>query len=88
MKETFMDKFFKGTQGKVRLLLVATIILVICAGLVDTGKYYNKGVDWISGKTGSTINLPKMWDIPFRLGLDLSGGTQLTYKADMSKIPS
>ncbi|OHA59077.1 MAG: protein-export membrane protein SecD [Candidatus Vogelbacteria bacterium RIFOXYD1_FULL_44_32] len=28
-----------------------------------------------------------IWDRPFRLGLDLSGGTHLVYKADISGIP-
>lgn len=88
MKESLAQKFFQGAQGKVRLLLSLIIILVIVGGLIDAGKYYNKGGEWVSAKTGGSINLPKMKDIPFRLGLDLSGGTQLTYKADMANIPS
>ncbi len=32
-------------------------------------------------------NPPKFLQIPFRLGLDLQGGTHLVYEADMSKVP-
>lgn len=32
------------------------------------------------------LNLPKVPDIPFRLGLDLQGGTHLVYEADLSNI--
>lgn len=88
MKTTFMDKFSRGTQGKMRLFLAGIIILVIACGLIVAGKQYNKGIGWLSDKTGNSINLPKMWESPFRLGLDLSGGTQLMYKADMSNIPT
>ena len=34
-----------------------------------------------------TVVLPKGPELPFVLGLDLQGGTQLTYEADVSKIP-
>lgn len=88
MKTNFADKFFSGSRGKLRLFLAGIIILVIVCGLIDAGKYYNKGANWLSGKTGGSVNLPKMWETPFRLGLDLSGGTQLTYLANMSNIPT
>ncbi len=37
-------------------------------------------------KTGLT--LPEAWKEPFRLGLDLQGGTHLVYEASMSEIPN
>lgn len=33
------------------------------------------------------LNLPNFPDIPFKLGLDLQGGTHLVYEADLSLIP-
>lgn len=87
MKESFFEKFTNSAHGKAKIMLIGIIIVVIITGLIDAGSYYNRGVNWISDKTGEAISLPKMKEIPFRLGLDLSGGTQLTYKADMSNIP-
>ena len=56
------------------------ILLAFGAGLVDVGQYYNKAVD----KFG--LPLPHTKEIPFRLGLDLLGGTHLVYQADVSQI--
>ena len=32
------------------------------------------------------LNLPHIPDVPFKLGLDLQGGTHLIYEADLSKV--
>jgi preprotein translocase subunit SecD len=53
--------------------LIAIIIVAIIAGLFAYGKF-----DF----------LPSWMKGPFRLGLDLSGGTHLIYEADVSQIPS
>jgi protein-export membrane protein SecD len=37
--------------------------------------------------TNNTINLPQVQETPFRLGLDLQGGTHLVYQADVSEVP-
>ncbi|MEK7576198.1 MAG: protein translocase subunit SecD [Patescibacteria group bacterium] len=57
---------------KFRLLAVALLIL---GGLAGYFVYPKWGI-W------------EKLNVPFRLGLDLKGGIHLTYKADMSKIPS
>lgn len=44
----------------------------------------NKGLDFFSQKT--KLKLFHVPDFPFRLGLDLLGGTHLVYQADLSKI--
>ena len=53
--------------------LIAVIIVAVVAGLFAYGKF-----DF----------LPSWMKTPFRLGLDLSGGTHLIYEADVSQIPS
>lgn len=38
----------------------------------------------MNGKLG--LKIPHFWNIPFKLGLDLQGGTHLVYEADLSGI--
>ncbi|HQB51259.1 MAG TPA: hypothetical protein PLT32_03530, partial [bacterium] len=56
------------------------MVLVVASLLVNLGPQYNQFVakhNW---------PLPKVKEVPFRLGLDLSGGTSLTYDADLSAV--
>ncbi|MFA4943004.1 MAG: protein translocase subunit SecD, partial [Patescibacteria group bacterium] len=62
------------------------IVITVSAFLVSGGNYYNKMSDSISGATKNFVTLPKVKDIPFRLGLDLQGGSQLTYEADVKSL--
>lgn len=55
-------------------------VLVIASLLVNLGPNYNNLV------TKHNLPLPKIKEAPFRLGLDLSGGTSLTYDLDLSVI--
>ncbi|MEA1962627.1 MAG: protein translocase subunit SecD [Patescibacteria group bacterium] len=82
------EKIFKpSARGKVWQVFLFILLLVFIGGLVDAGSYYNKGTDYIDRKTNGTIKLPKIKEIPFRLGLDLQGGSHLVYEANMSEIP-
>lgn len=58
------------------------ILVTVAAVLVSFGDGYNQLVSKME------LNLPQMKVIPFRLGLDLLGGTQLIYKADVSAVPA
>ena len=58
------------------------MVLTLVSSLIDFGAYYNKAVDKFQ------MPLPKVKEVPFRLGLDLLGGTQLTYQADVSAVAS
>ncbi|MEK9175375.1 MAG: protein translocase subunit SecD [Patescibacteria group bacterium] len=58
---------------KVRILAFIILIVGLAAGFYDT--------EHILGYSNS-------WLKPFRLGLDLQGGTHLVYRADISSIPS
>jgi protein-export membrane protein SecD len=80
--------FQAGGRTKTWRVFILLIILVIAASLVVGGSYYNRLSDKIFSKTGNSVRLPKTKEIPFRLGLDLQGGTQLTYQADVSAIPA
>ncbi len=44
----------------------------------------NKGVDFVNKKT--SLGLPHFFNMPFRFGLDLLGGTHLLYQADLSAV--
>lgn len=65
------------------------MIIAILSGLINYPVYYNQGVDKFNAQFSSKIgrNIPHFPDVPFQLGLDLVGGTQLLYDADTSKIP-
>lgn len=67
-------------KKRVYLILLFIIILAFLAGNLSYPKYFNQGVD----KLG--LKFPHFWEIPFRLGLDLQGGTHLIYEADLSEI--
>lgn len=67
-----------------RLLSVFLIFLGITLGCFVYPKPFNRGIDLINQKFG--WHLPYMIEKPFQLGLDLKGGVELLYKADLSKI--
>ena len=69
---------FKSEKQKTRVIIVGIVILTLAAALVDFGGIYNRYAD--------KLWLPKTKEIPFRLGLDLLGGTRLMYEADVSQI--
>ncbi|MFA5359040.1 MAG: protein translocase subunit SecD [Patescibacteria group bacterium] len=72
--------------SKVRLSVLAIIIMAVFAGFLVYPAPFNKSVDWLNSKLG--ITLPHYWNIPFGLGLDLQGGAQLVYQADVSQVPA
>lgn len=83
MSDSIIQRILRP-QGKGKLWRSFAIIIVItvAAALVSFGGSYNQLVARME------LNLPAMKVIPFRLGLDLLGGTQLIYKADVSAVPS
>jgi protein-export membrane protein SecD len=84
-----IKKVFQVNQrGRIKWFFILITLLVVFGAVVDAGAYYNKASDWVANRTNNIVKLPKTKDIPFRLGLDLQGGTHLIYQADMSKVPS
>ena len=71
---------------RVRIYLILIIIIAILGGFFVYPALFDKPIDWLNSKLG--ITLGHYWNKPFRLGLDLQGGTQLVYEADISKVPS
>lgn len=79
-------KLFTTARAKVWWLIILILAITMLAGFLDYPNYYDKGVNWLKKTTG--INLPEFYKLPFRLGLDLQGGTHLIYEADTSAIPA
>ena len=69
---------FKSEKQKTRAIVAGIVILTLAAALIDFGSRYNRYFGDV---------LPRMKEIPFRLGLDLLGGTRLMYEADVSQVP-
>ncbi len=81
-----LQKLFQLNPKAKILRTFVFILLITCGGLLITGgQYYNQITDKIYEKT--KIKLPDVKEIPFRLGLDLQGGTHLVYQADMKDVP-
>jgi len=76
-----------GSNGKwkTRLVGIALIVATLSACVYDFPFAWNHAASFVEAKTGWTA--PKLDDQPFRLGLDLQGGTHLVYEADMAQIP-
>src|SRR4030042_1313095 len=70
---------------KIRLFLALVIIVTIAGAILDYPQMFNQSIDLINNKLG--LKIPQFFNWPFRLGLDLQGGTQLIYQADVSKVP-
>ncbi len=81
MSDNILQKIFQPSQrGKVWQVFILIVILTIIASMINLGQYYNKAVEKYS------LPLPLTKEVPFRLGLDLLGGTQLVYQADVSGV--
>ena len=65
-------------------IFVGVVILAILAGIFSYPIYFNKGVDFLNSKFSWT--LPHFWEKPYVLGLDLQGGVNLVYQADLSSV--
>ena len=77
---------------KLRNITFAIIILALAAGFLIYPDVWNKSADWLNARKNSVgflkniSNIPQYFNMPFRLGLDLQGGTHLVYEADLSQI--
>ncbi len=88
-EKNILERIIRPNTARGRVWQVFLLIVFLTLGglLINGGKYYNQGVDWLSGKTGGTVQLPQTKEIGYSLGLDLQGGTHLVYKADVSQVP-
>jgi len=67
-----------------KFVSIAVLLLGIIAALIVEPKFLNQGIDYVNGKLH--WSLPHFWERPFQLGLDLQGGVELLYEADLSKV--
>jgi preprotein translocase subunit SecD len=75
---------WKYMKKRNNLILIFIIVLAFFAINLSYPNYLNQGIDFVNWKFG--LQIPRFWDIPFKLGLDLQGGTHLVYEADLSGI--
>jgi len=85
--------FAPSKRGQLRWRIVFIVIITLAAAIYDYPKPYNDAAKAVNGLASRNnyskwINLPNAPEAPWKLGLDLLGGTHLEYEADMSGIPS
>jgi protein-export membrane protein SecD len=74
--------FAPSIKGKLRWRIIAIVIIALAAGFYDYPKIYNDGAKAVS----QWVKLPAAPAFPWKLGLDLLGGTHLVYEANMGNI--
>ena len=89
---SFVSLFAPATpRGKVRQAVFLVVVLLVLAGNLSHPDYWDKTADAANGALAQAhvsekVRIPHFWKIPFRLGLDLQGGTHLVYVADMKDV--
>lgn len=66
-------------------IFIGVITLAVLAGNFVYPNYLDKGIDALNKQF--SWNLPHAWTKPYVLGLDLQGGVNLIYQADLSEVP-
>ncbi len=88
----FTALFTKQRTSQTAWTVVAIFLLAIFAGFICYPQAWNKPVDWLNAQKNKSVvfkivpNIPQFFNLPFRLGLDLQGGTHLVYEADLNNI--
>lgn len=72
------------TRSALRWSVAGIIGLFVVALAFVIPEPINRGIEQLNSKTG--VGLPSLPVRPFRLGLDLRGGVQLVYQADVKNI--
>ncbi len=65
-------------------IFIGVLALAFLAGNFVYPNYFDKSVDFLNFKF--SWHLPHFWPRPYVLGLDLQGGVNLIYQADLSQI--
>jgi len=73
-------------MSKKRIYLIVFFIFIVAflAANLSYPRYFNQGIDFLNKKLN--LSLPYFWEVPFKLGLDLQGGTHLVYEVDLSNV--
>lgn len=79
------DKLFKLDAAlKVRVIVLAIFIVAVASAFFVYPAWWNKVAEKVN--IVSPVKIPGFFNVPFKLGLDLAGGTRLTYLADISGV--
>lgn len=75
-------------KRKTHINLIIIFLVAVFSFCLVFPKYFNQGIDFVNLKVAKYLEMtiPGFPDIPFKLGLDLQGGSRLTYEADLSDI--
>ncbi|MDI6883151.1 MAG: protein translocase subunit SecD [Patescibacteria group bacterium] len=78
-------------KRKTYINLIVIFLLAVLGFAIVSPRYFNRGIDYINNFQFSIFNfqlikIPYFPEIPFKLGLDLQGGSRLIYQADLSQI--
>lgn len=82
--KNFIETFKRHRQ---KWLLLLLLIFAFTGFILTAGNYYNQAANYIADKTNNIVVLPLAPESNFVLGLDLQGGTQLIYEADVTSVP-
>ena len=78
------------SKKKSYIVVIFILVLAFFAANFSYPVYFNQSVDYVNNFQfsifGLQVKLPHFPDNPFKLGLDLQGGTHLIYEADLSNI--
>ena len=78
---------YKVGRKKIYWTILSIFLISVLAAFLNYPAAWNKGTDWLNNKVGFNM-MPHFLERPFKLGLDLQGGTHLVYEADLSNITS
>ena len=73
-------------RNKARISIALILILAVFAVFLDFPQLWDQSAGWINSKV--PVQIPQFWNLSYKLGLDLQGGTHLVYKADVSEVPA
>ncbi len=79
-------------RGKIRWAVFGVLVLAALSAFLAYPQAWDRGADaWnnkvvATYKLPATLKIPHYKNVPYRLGLDLQGGTHLVYEADVKDI--
>jgi hypothetical protein len=89
-----LTRIAKPTQrGKTRWAVFAILLLAAASASHAYPQAWDRGADFYNAqvvdrlKLPAGFKLPHFWNVNYKLGLDLQGGTHLVYEADTKDIP-
>lgn len=82
-KESISGRKSKRVQWTIFIILLVGLL----AAFLDYPYLWNKSADYLNQWIDVDV-LPRFFNLPFKLGLDLQGGTHLVYEADLSNVAS